>query len=289
MRGRTRWAAVAATASLFSLGVLPLTMVDAGELPGAAVRSELAGQPVLLSLPGEGIEPKGLVLWFHGQGGGVDVRMADPFLDTLRRDGWAVASSDYHRASWGNRASTRDVRLLTGWARDRTGLEPTLYVAGSMGAAVSLNAMLHGVRPPRCWYAVRPAIALTRMDAVPGATRFIRRAFDGPVPASRDPVANLAALPAEIRYRVVASRDDPWVAYDENAEPFVRSLGARGVEVSEVTVYGGHDDDSHFNGRDVLAFANSCLAQQRPEGAAAEPGRLRSSGRTTSAPATRRG
>ncbi len=246
-------------ALLLALALVPLTPGEAGEIPGESIRSELEGQPVRLSLPGEGIEPKGLVIWFHGQGGNVDVRVDDPFLDTLRRDGWAVASSNFHDESWGNPESTADVELLTEWAGEVTGLRPSVFVAGSMGAAVSLNAMVHGVDPPPCWYGVRPAISLSDMDAVPGANRFIRQAFDGRVPRDRDPIENVTSLPTETRYRVIASRDDPWVDYSDNAEPFVADLQESGAEVSEVVVYGGHQDDSHFNGRDVLRFANTCL------------------------------
>ncbi len=254
---------LAALVALLSLlVVLPLTTVAAGELPGETVTDVLEGQPVRLSLPGADIEPKGLVLWFHGQGGDVNVRVSDPFLDTLRRDGWAIASSNYHEESWGNPASTHDVELLTAWARKQTGLTPSVYIAGSMGATVSLNAMLHGVRPPGCWYGVRPALSLSDMDGVPGAERFIREAFDGPVPMDRNPIDNVAGLPTATRYRVIASRDDPQVVYEQNAEPFVDTLEREDADVSEVTVYGGHQNESHFNARDVLAFANSCLPSQ---------------------------
>ena len=244
---------------MLSLAVVPLTSVGAGELPGRSVRAELDGQDVRLNLPGGDAAPKGLAVFFHGQGGSVDVRMDDPFLDTLRRDGWAVASSDFHDEAWGSPESTRDVELLTDWAEEQTGLTPDLFVAGSMGAATSLNAMVHGVEAPACWYAVRPALSLTEMGAVPLARRYIRRAYGGPVPRERDPIRNLDALSTDTRYRLVASRDDPQVAYTENAEPFMDQLEAAGADVSTVLVYGGHNDEEHFNGRDVLAFADTCL------------------------------
>ncbi len=258
-RLRRREVAALVVAAVLGLMIVPLTIVQAGELPGETLRSELDGQQVRLSVPGDGIEPKGLVLWFHGQGGDVDVRVGDPFLETLRHDGWAIASSNFHEESWGNPASTNDVMLLSEWAKKQTGLDPSVFVAGSMGAAVSLNAMLHGVDAPSCWYGVRPALALTDMDRVPGASRFIREAFGGPVPEDRNPIENVNELPTQTRYRVIASRDDPWVAYEQNSEPFVAQLSAEGADVSEELVYGGHQSPAHFNPRDVLAFANSCL------------------------------
>ncbi|QVT81577.1 hypothetical protein ENKNEFLB_03987 [Nocardioides aquaticus] len=254
------WTALGVLALVLAVGVVPLTTVAAGELPGRTVRTELEGQDVRLDLPGGDVDPKGLVVWFHGQGGDVDVRMDDPFLETLRRDGWAVASSDFHGPSWGNAASTRDVDLLEAWAEEQTGLTPDVFVAGSMGAATSLNALVEGTEPPACWYAVRPALSLTDMDAVPGADAYLRRAFGGAVPRTRDPIRNVDRLPTATHYRMVASRDDPWVDYTENAQPFIKELSAAGADVSQVLVYGDHQDDEHFNGRDVLAFANaSCL------------------------------
>lgn len=254
------WTVLGVLALVLAVGVVPLTTVAAGELPGRTVRTELEGQDVRLDLPGGDVDPKGLVVWFHGQGGDVDVRMDDPFLETLRRDGWAVASSDFHGPSWGNAASTRDVDLLEAWVEEQTGLTPDVFVAGSMGAATSLNALVNGVDPPTCWYGVRPALSVTDMDEVPGAERWIRKSFGRQVPPERDPIRSVGDLPTETRYRLVASRDDPQVDYAENAEPFVRSLSSAGAEVDAVLVYGGHQDEDHFNGRDVLAFANaSCL------------------------------
>lgn len=246
-------------AVVLTLVLVPLTSGEAGEVPGSDVRSELDGQSVRLSMPGSGIEPKGLVMWFHGQGGDVDIRMDDPFLDTLRRDGWVVASSDFHDEAWGNPASTRDVQLLADWAREETGLEPTVFVAGSMGGAVSLNAMRLGEVQPDCWYGVRPAIALDDMENVPGARRFIGEAFGGKPPDELDPVQNLDELPTDVRYRVIASRDDKEVLFDENTEPLVEKLVGGDAEVSLESVSGGHQDESHFNGRDLRSFANSCL------------------------------
>ncbi len=240
-----------------ALLVALLLSAPSGERAGTTVRSELAGESVRLTLPTG--EPKGLVVWFHGQGGNVNDRIDGPFLSALRRDGWAIASSNFHSQSWGNPASTEDAALLLKWADEHTGMDPAVWVSGSMGGAVSLNAMLHGVPPPPCWYGVKPAIALNRMQAVPGAPGFIRAAFGGPVPQDRDPVANLDVLPLDTRYRVVSSKEDQWLAYDENAGPLISTLVSRGAEISELRVTGRHDDPSHWNAADLVAFANTCL------------------------------
>ena len=253
-----RLAKVAAVVAFVVLAV-GLTTASTGERTGSVVRSELAGQAVRLSLPSGDGEPKGIALWFHGQGGGADHRVESPWLEALRRDGWVIASSDFHSTSWGNEASTEDTRRLIDWAEETTGVDVELWVSGSMGGAVSLNALNFGVEAPPCWYGVKPAISLTQMEHVPGGPKFIASAYAGAVPAERDPVRNLDALPVETAYRVVASKDDSWVLYDENSERLIGTLVDRGVDVSLLPARGLHEDPSHWNAPDLLRFADTCL------------------------------
>lgn len=256
-RGRLAKTLAVVLAAFLLVGFAPAT---GGEQPGSVVRATIDGQRVRLSLPPGDGTPKGVALWFHGQGGGVDHRVGSPWLEALRRDGWVIASSDFHSTSWGNAASTVDTQQLVDWARDETGLDVRLWVSGSMGGAVSLNALNFGVDPPPCWYGVKPAISLTQMDNVPGGRKFIAGAYVGGVPAERDPVRNLGSLPEQTRYRVVASKDDHWVRYDENTEPLIVTLLERGLEVSLLPARGLHADPSHWNAPDLVGFADSCLA-----------------------------
>lgn len=248
-----------------------LTTGSTGQPPSETLRGSLAGEEVRLTTPGEGIEPKGLVVWFHGQGGNVNDRIDGPWLDALRREGYAIASSNFHAQSWGNPASTRDAELLVDWAEEKTGLPVTLWVSGSMGGSVSLNALIHGVKAPNCWYGVKPAIALTEMDEVPGGPGFIYKAFAGQVPPDRNPVANVGSLPVSVRYRIVASRGDQWVIFKENAGPLSSGLRERGADVTQLIVEGFHDDPSHFNARDLVAYADSCL-DEAPRDESAQAG-----------------
>ncbi len=229
-----------------------------GEQAGSVVRGELEGQPARLTLPTGDAPPKGLVMWFHGQGGSVNDRVDGPFLRALTRDGYAIASSSFHYQSWGNEASTDDTVRLMQWAEEKVGLPVTLWVSGSMGASISLNALLHDVAPPSCWYGVKPAISLNRMDAVPTGNKFIDLAYDGVVPVERNPVRNLAALPADVRYRVVASPDDTWVPINQNGGALVSQLDARGVDASYLAATGPHEDPSHWDSGDLVDFARSC-------------------------------
>ncbi|MGA8255491.1 MAG: hypothetical protein WB767_02855 [Nocardioides sp.] len=249
-----RLAIVAIIAAL----LVSVTQGPTGEVPGRVIRSELAGESVRLTLPTGTGAPKGLVVWFHGQGGNVNDRIDGPFVGALVRDGYAVASSDFHLQSWGNADSTDDATRLVEWAEQQIDVPVSLWVSGSMGGAVSLNALIHGVEPPECWYGVKPAISLTKMDAVPTANRFIDEAFGGEVPLDRNPIRNVDRLPAEVRYRVVASPDDTWVPMGQNAGVLVTGLEQQGVEATYLLASGPHEDPSHWNSADLLEFAESC-------------------------------
>ena len=99
------------------------------------------------------------------------------------------------------------------------------------------------------------------MDAVPGANRIIREAYEGrPIPADRNPALNLDKLSTKTRYRIVASVNDQWVRYKENAGLLADGLKARGADVSILPVTGTHDDPLHFNVSDLVEFASTCGA-----------------------------
>jgi hypothetical protein len=230
-----------------------------GEKAGGVIRGELDGQPVRVTLPTGDAKPRGLAIYFHGQGGDVNDRVDGPWLGALLRNGWAVAASSFHGESWGNGASTHDVELLSDWAEEQTGVTTSLWVSGSMGGAVSLNAMLHGATPPPCWYGVKPAIALTELDRVVGSRRYLAEAYDGPVPADRNPVRHLGDLPSDIRYRVVASPDDELVGLRDNAGAMISELTSRGLDITYHLVTGPHEDPSHFDPVDLAAFGDYCL------------------------------
>lgn len=245
-------------AVLLALFLVVATAGSTGERPGSVRYGNFDGQDVRLSLPATQ-QPKGIAVFFHGQTGGVDNRMDEPWLQTLVRSGWIVASSDFHTASWGNAASTTDTENLISWAEKETGQPVRMFISGSMGATVSLNALLHGVPAPACWYGVKPAVDLTKMNAVPGAKRIIAEAYGGePVPADRNPATSLDQLPVDTRYRMVASYGDPWVIRSQNTDRLEQSLVERGADATVLTVTGVHADPSHFDNRDLIDFADAC-------------------------------
>ena len=235
------------------------TATATAEAPtGSVIYGRVKAQDVRLSMPPTK-HPKGIAIYFHGQNGGVDNRMDEPWLLSLVRAGWVVASSDFHTDSWGNEASTEDTVNLIDWAEKQThDLPIRLYLSGSMGGTVSLNAMTHvGLTPP-CWYGLKPAVDLTKMQNVPGGPRIISEAYGGAVPFDRNPINTIDQLPTGTRYRMVTSPEDTWVRESENTGPLAAGLQARGADASILHVHGTHDDPSHFDNDDLLAFAASC-------------------------------
>src|SRR3954454_1699379 len=199
---------------------------------GSVIYGRVKAQDVRLSMPPTH-HPQGIAIYFHGQNGGVDNRMDEPWLQALVRAGWVVASSDFHTDSWGNEESTEDTTNLITWAEQQTHNMPIkLYVSGSMGGTVSLKSMTHAGLVPPCWYGVKPAVDLTKMQNVPGGPRIIREAFGGDVPFDRNPVNTIDELPTATRYRMVTSPEDTWVVEAENTDRLAQGLIDRGAQVS---------------------------------------------------------
>lgn len=221
------------------------------------IRETVAGQAMRIDLaPGK---PKGLAIWFHGQGGTADTRMNEAWLNELRVAGWAVASADFHGNAWGNPDAVADVAALTKWASEKSGKDATLYVAGSMGGLTSLNSMAQGGHTPKCWYGTMPVVDQSSVSNVPDADKQIREAFgSASVPQASIPARNLGSLPSA-KYRILSSPDDTWVPAAANADVLTHALKVAGREVSTLAVRGEHGDPSHFNGADLVTFARDCL------------------------------
>ena len=222
------------------------------------IMAKLNGQTVRIDLPTGGT-PVGTALYFHGQGGDANGRMNASWLNSIRARGWAVASSDYHRSAWGNAAAVQDTKDLMAWAQEKSGQPVRLFIAASMGSTTSLNTLIDGASPS-CWYGVDPVVDLSTVGSVHNSAQQIAEAYAGVLLSSGNPAAHLAALPLTTRYRIVASPGDTMVPAASNANSLEAYLSTAGFTVSSMTVSGEHGDASHFNGRDLAAFAVGCTA-----------------------------
>lgn len=250
-------------AAVLAFLLVLLTTGASGEHPAEQVRGTLDGQKVRANLPPT-TKPKGVALYFHGQGSNYNHKMDSSWLDALRRDGWVVASSMFHRENWGNPVSTADTMALWDWAEEQGGGEVKLYIGASMGGTTSLNALLHADRTAPCWYGVKPAVDMATMDNVPGANRYISQAYGGrPYPRDRNPIDSAYKLARTgTQFRFVASPRDPYVPFELNTQAMVDRLTEFGGDVSLRVVDGPHDDPSHYSAHDIVAFANACAGTE---------------------------
>lgn len=224
---------------------------------GSTSRAVLSGQAVRIDAPLSN-DFVAIALWFHGQGGDADTRMNQSWLNILREHGWAVASGDLGGNSWGNSTAVRAARDLQRWATLITGKPVKLIVAGSMGAATSLNAIIRGqIRAP-CWYGTMPVFDIRSLALVPEFGAQLRAAFPGGIPPEYNPPDG--NLPPGI-YRVVSSDADTKVPAQSNADQLAARTAASVLKVS-----GEHGDPSHFNSGDLEKFASKCLTANPSSG-----------------------
>lgn len=197
-----------------------------------------------------------LAVWFHGQGGDENQRMNQDWLNTLRDDGWYVASGTTGRTSWGNAASVAQATELVEWAERKAGVPATMFIAGSMGAATSLGAMAAGDIDTACWYGVMPVVDLGTVSNVPGAETQIAAAWSGAQVVS--PIDLIDNLPSDVAYRIRYSPDDTWVSAVQNAEVLASGLTSVSATVSVSLAEGEHGDPTHFDSDDLSQFATGC-------------------------------
>ena len=224
---------------------------------GGTDTATLDGQRVRLDYPLTR-ELVGVAVYFHGAGAGADSKMNEPWLNSIRALGWAVAAGDLHGDAWGARAAVADSVALVDWAEARTGADVKLLIGASMGGVASLNALMDGVVEAPCWFGPQPVVDLNAVSVVPNADAQIAALYGGPPPASSNPVDRLDLLPLDTRYRVIFSAGDTWVPPPAHADRLIAALQARGGDVSSVAVSGDHLDASHFRPEDLVAFAEGC-------------------------------
>lgn len=246
---------LAITVPLLALAACSGQSGSDGEL---TLRDEVGGQEVRLDLPKQG-NPQALAIWFHGQNADEDARMNEDWLNGLRQRGWAVASGELGGGtSWGSPDSVEAAADLVEWAEARADVPTRLLVAGSMGAAVSLNALASGAIEADCWYGIMPVVDLEAVDEVPDSAEQLQDTYGDTIPAGSNPVDNLEALPQSTKYRVLASPGDTWVPKVDNADVLVAALRQAGADVDAVATAGQHGDPSHFDAQGLVDFANGC-------------------------------
>jgi hypothetical protein len=221
--------------------------------------SELDGQQVWLSIPD--VDPVGLAVLFPGAEEQASALLRTATAEALGAAGWAVATGEFHGASWGSPASSADVAALRAWADDQVGALPALYVSFEMGGSTSLASMLRSPKVPvACWYGAGTVTDLATVGtAVPAVGSQIVSAWGGAPSADQAINAQIDQLPTATTYRVVipgAGADDLRV---QDPQTLISALEQSGHTVSQDTAASPLTTSAQIDADDVIAMAKGCL------------------------------
>lgn len=204
----------------------------------AAVNRSLASvvgdQTLRLELPEQ--PPRGLVVLFPDAQADPEVLLGEERAVALKNAGWALATSEFHGASWGSPTSSDDVRALLEWSRGQVGSGPVMFVSEGMGATTSLMAISRSVTGPvNCWFAVEPRTDLYAIaQADPAVEDQVVSAWGG-VPTLDDlPLAITSSLPSDVVYRVGEVAEDASSVLQEDVAALMGALESAGLDAGVV-------------------------------------------------------
>jgi len=198
------------------------------------------------------------------------------YFVTLLQNGYVIASSDQAGNNWGNQAGLDSSAACHAMLVADYGVKLSVDLGISMGGLLGLLEYAGRTIPGLVgFYGWAPACSLLDMyttDPLPGVTDSIKTAFgiapDGSDYASKtaghDPLLLSPMLFNGFKLRFVASPDDTIVVMADNTTPMVDLIDANAIEASILTVSGPHDDPSHINIADTLAFFARIFDGRRP-------------------------
>lgn len=215
-------------------------------------------QDVRLELPAGDVS--GVAVFFPGSAEDPANALTSPWALALLDEGWAVATSDFHGASWGSPSSSADLQALLTWTSSLTDATAQLFVSHGMGATTSLAAMARQPAAPiACWYAAAPVVDLvSQVETDPAVQDQILDAW-GRVPGTEEtPLAVVDTLPTETAYRVAAPPAGAPELLLQDSATLVASLESSGHAVTTATLTA--DDVVAIDPADLLGFAEGCDA-----------------------------
>ena len=193
---------------------------------------------------------RGVILTFHGLGGGLKAGVGTEELEWSNRGGLVV----YPYCgpwSWMNRPARRMVDELVEAIYQKFKLSdriPLISIGGSMGGQATLLYTRYAKRPVRACFANYPVCDLKyHFHERPDLPPTIRQALQWPPEAELDamlaehsPMCQIAAMP-DIPYRIVHGDVDKAVSKTHHSDKFVAAMRKRKLNVKYVEVPGmGH-------------------------------------------------
>lgn len=196
--------------------------------------------------------PRGLVVMFPDAGADPAILLTGDAALALQDAGWAVATSDFHGASWGSPQSSQDVMGLLEWASGYVDPTPLMLVSEGMGATTSLLAMSRSTSVGvTCWFTVDPRTDLMSLaEADPAFEEQVLSAWARTPKPAELPLAVAGSLPPEVAYRIAEVPADAPEPVRADADAVSAALQAGGRNVA--TVPG--------NGRDAALLVQTAEA-----------------------------
>jgi len=188
-------------------------------------------QTYRLDLPDS--KPRGLVVLFPDAGADAAALLGGDRAVALLTAGWAVATTEFHGASWGSPQSSQDVQGLLEWASGYVEPAPLVFSSEGMGATTSLMAMSRSSSVEvTCWLAVEPRTDLkTLAQADPALEEQIVSAWTRVPKPAQLPLAVTDSLPAATVYRIAEATADAPEPVRADAAALSAALQASGHDV----------------------------------------------------------
>ncbi len=195
-------------------------------------------------------KPKGIVLAFHGLGGGAPKQAPTTEEIEWGRRGGLVVHPYYGPWSWMNRGARRFIdELLDDMFRECSLGEdtPIISTGGSMGGQATLLYTRYARRPIAACHAMCPVCDVTyHFNERPDLPATIRYAYRGYAEGWKDvleehsPLHQVDCMP-RIPYQVIHGDADKAVSKQHHSDPFVARMKAHGHNVEYIEVPGmGH-------------------------------------------------
>jgi pimeloyl-ACP methyl ester carboxylesterase len=219
------------------------------------VRVQLNGQPVL-GVTKRGVEPRGVVVFFHGLDKDQFILTADEIhthlTDVLTSSGFAVVAGQAGGNAFGNPDSQNHYAAITKMGIERFRVQNVFFLAESMGALAAINLLASpDSKRVRGLAAISPALNL---ESTPPQYRdAVAAAYPGEPLESVNPLN----LPVEAmqgkKLRFYVTPQDAIVSTKKNARAFDARFGSV-ADISIVDCTGAHLDASCIQPEDIVAW-----------------------------------
>ena len=217
------------------------------------MRVELRGQAVL-GVSKRGVEPRGVVVYFHGLDKDQDILTADDahehLTNALTSAGFAVVAGNAGGNAFGNQVSQDQYADIAKLASERYKVQNVFFLAESMGTLAAVNMMARALTSRvRGLAAISPALNLE--STPPAYQAAVAEAY----PEQSFADANPMNLPAESfqgkHFRFYVTPQDAIVSTKNNAKAFQARFGSV-ADISIVECTGAHLDPSCIQPDDIV-------------------------------------